>query len=321
MIKRFKSFSFSNLAILFVVLLALWIPSFFIQIDDDNQLKLSIVSHLLDINNYFVRHILMMLFFVAEVVFYIFIIQKFNFTLKNSLVSVFVFILLGGFSGMQVFSTVMLSVLMFLWGFSLLMKALDKEKDTNLFFLSGLIFFISALFYHPLVLVVLFMPFIIISIRQRLTKELLAFYLAFFVGFVFFFEILWLLNGDFQFVKNEIQQLFNRTEIVLSDYDKIYLIIISLYFLLSLFFTLKNASFQEVSIRIVYKILFVFVVLFAVIIAVPAAGIEILQLLIVPVSFFIGYYFDFAKESRINKILFILFVLLPFAYQATNFLI
>ncbi len=321
MIKRFKSFSFINLAILFVVLLALWILSFWVPIDEDNSLKLSIFSHFFDINNYFIRHLTMMLLFVSEVVFYIFLTQKFNFTQKNSLISVLVFILLGGFFGVQIFSPVLLAMLVFFFSLVLFLKAIDKEKDSNLFFLSGLIFFVTALIYHPFVLVILFIPFVLISIRQRLTKELLAFYLAFIVGVILFIEILWLINGNLQFIKNEIEASFVQNEIFLTDYDKIYLLVIGLYFLMSLFFVLRNAGFQEVGIRIVYKLFFVFFLFFATVFAVPAAGKEVLQLLIVPTSFFIGYYFDFAKESRINKILFTIFFLLPFAYQLSQFFV
>jgi len=315
MLKRFKIFTFSNLTWIFILLILFWVLHFF----NDNQSyheTFSIIGFWFNSTNKVLSIILSILLVIANVFMLLLITQKFEIFPNNSLIPIVIFVLLSAYIPGQVFSSILLSNIFILYALYIVLKSMSTNKSLLLYLNVSIIAFIAGLIYYPHFAFFFILLIIILVIRSGVNKELLVVFFSFILLSLIFMELFYLIKGNVFDISSFMKGFVNRGDsITLKLHDKIFMGILLFYIVLSALFLIANVNQREIRIRTIFSIfllLFVYSVLLAFI---PSAYKSIWQFMIIPASFLIGYYFQFAKESKLNRLLFNLLFILPFLYQ------
>lgn len=319
MLKRYKTFSISNIIWIFVVLTILWTFSFFDKQNNFFQ-TLSYTNFLFKNPNSFFSKFLSFLFVALSVVLMIFLTLKFEIFPNNSLLPIIIFILLSSYIPSQTFSPVIVSNVFILFAFFIILNSMREKKSLLSFFYLSTILFIAGLIYYPHLMLILMLIVFIFIIKSGHSKELWVVLFTYLILLILFIEIVYIFTSNFPDIIAVKQLVLKyRTIIPTKITDLVFIGIILFYTLISLLFLIRTLTQREIRIRTIFSLFLVLFVYSLLMLFIPAVSENIWQFLIIPLSFIIGYYFQYAKQSKINKILFDFLFVLPFIYQIARY--
>lgn len=223
------------------------------------------------------------------------------------------FVFLGStYTTLQGITPTLLVTFLFIWVVFKLFGTFKKDQLCYEYFDIGLIIAVGSMIYVPFIFIVLFIWISMSTLRPFRLREwlftLLGLMIPYFLLFTYYF---FKGNSITVFLSHQIH-FFTEKGIPFpftSAYYPLY-IIAGIYFIIGSFQMLRTFGIRKLHARKYFGIwLILFIMLVLMYLVIPSAGIELLFIILIPVSFLFSNYFITTKTNTINNIFFILLIL------------
>jgi hypothetical protein len=197
-------------------------------------------------------------------------------------------------------------------------NSIFQKKSLHQFFISGFLIAFASAFYLPYIFLTI--PFFatIIIIRSQISKEVISFILGLVLTIILILEVMFLTNKNLINIKFIIEVLSNNSiKLIINDiYSKIFAIFTGIIFILANSSIFTSYRTKEIEKRTIFQVNFIlFLSLIFLLIIIPSVDYTIFLTAFMPLAILIADYFIEAKETRILKIIFLIFVFMPFIYE------
>ncbi len=215
----------------------------------------------------------------------------------------------------QNFSESLIAAIFIIFVLALLFDSYSNEANSYRFFEAGLLLGIASLFYSKSIF---FLPFIWISsmvLRPFYWREWVLPILGLVLPYLFIFGINFLLEKDPWMVLSVLFEGLNDIAIPLLPSTSFYAILGSLIILtiVASIYMLKVFQFRKVYIRNYFLTFFwLFIISLALFVFSGLKDTGVFYFIAIPISFILSNYFINSRNSKINHIIFSLFILLLF---------
>lgn len=322
MLKAFQKFNYNSLIILFISIILLWLSSFlkmtpFDLFDQKIDSPLFRFFAYLFSFNYKNLVLLSFFFFVFQVMYIIYISNKFKLFEQDTFMIGFIFILLSGYFFIQKFSPVFIANIFLLIAIDLFIQTNQEKQSLKKFLTASILLAIASLVYFPYIFFLIFALISVIIIRSGITKEFFLVIFGFFVTYLFFFEINYLIflqkpNLNILWDSLGINGLKYHNNL----YEKIYFSFIIFNFIIANMHITQTIRTKKIELRTIYQLLFFLFIFSSILfIVIPSLNSSFLITVFIPLSFLFSNYFMSIKVNKINNLIFFLFIIAPFAFQ------